>query len=566
MRSLRRIRLDLGLYLAAAIWAAAFALVTLEVPDQSPWTRSEWVIAALLHLPFAAILSFLFFGFLERIDYFRVSARPPVPGMLPPNVPHVCVQLPMFNEDAVAERVIGAAAALDWPREALEIQVLDDSTDAETAMRVRAFCEQISAETGIDCRWIHRTDRKGYKAGALEAGRKASAATFFAIFDADFEPPPDFLRRAIPHFYDESGRLVEDLAVVQAQWGHLNDRESLLTSAQALWVDDHHTIQKTWRSSMIGFVNFTGTAGIWQAGAIEAAGGWRAASLVEDCELSIRALLAGYRTRFVASIVVPAELPQSLTAYRSQQKRWTQGWAQLQRMHMGTLLLRYRTGPWRRLYLLYFAGISWQWFLWTVWIMVLPFLIASGLWLGSFGLGYAIAVYVFPPLFFALFAALVATGEARATYAPGFHPRPASYPVRLLRVIPYMVLNTGMMPHHFCAFLEGMLGPLHAEFVRTPKTASTGSRAAPQSAPQLQAPQLQAPQRRRKPARRRIKDLPYIKFELFFGIVLAAWAVRFILAGQVFAGFWSAWILVCIAGLRLAPALVRFLPRKGPWQ
>lgn len=553
----RRVRLDLALCGIAAVWAVAFAIVTSAPPRSGSWNLGHWLLAGLLHLPFAAILSFLAFGFFERVDYFRVSARPHLPGVLPAQLPRVCVQLPMFNEDAVAERVIAAAVALDWPRDALEIQVLDDSTDAETARRVRLFCERMAAETGTDCRWIHRKDRKGYKAGALEAGRRASSAQFFAIFDADFLPAPDFLMRAIPHFYDAHGAPIDDLAVVQAQWGHLNDRDSFLTAAQALWVDDHHTIQKTWRSAMIGFVNFTGTAGVWQADAIEAAGGWRAASLVEDCELSIRALLAGYRTRFVPSIVAPAELPQTIAAYRSQQKRWTQGWVQLQRLHMLTLLTRYRTGPLRRLYLLYFAGISWQWVLWTGWIMVLPFLIESGLWLGALGLQYAIIVYCVPPLFFALFAALVASHEARATYAPENHARPPAALVRLARVVPYMILNTGMMPHHFCAFVEGMLGPLHAEFVRTPKTASTIAAGAPDTPPGALPT---APKASRK---RAIKDLPYLKFELFFNATLVLWAFHFLATGQGFAGFWTIWILGCIIGLRAAPSLYPLLSRKA---
>ncbi len=280
-------RADVAILLAMAVWALAFALVTLHAePGQRPSHWRDWLLAAVLHAPFLAILSFLMFGLIERVDYFRIAARPPRPGNLPPHAPKVCVQLPMFNEDAVAERVIAAACALEWPWARLEVQVLDDSTDPETRRRVQAFCEDIAARTGVDCRWIHRTDRQGYKAGALEAGRHMTDAEFFAIFDADFIPPPDFLTRAIPHFYDIAGRPIADLAVVQAQWGHLNDGESFLTCAQALWVDDHHTLQKTWRSGVIGFVNFTGTAGVWRREAIEAAGGWRAASLVEDCELS----------------------------------------------------------------------------------------------------------------------------------------------------------------------------------------------------------------------------------------------------------------------------------------
>ncbi|OYW49327.1 MAG: hypothetical protein B7Z34_09435 [Novosphingobium sp. 12-62-10] len=233
-------RAQIGIAAATILWSAAFGFITQYAaigPKPDGWQTVA--LAIVLHAPFLAILSFLAFGLIERFDYFRIAARPPRPGNLPARVPKVCVQLPMFNEDAVAERIITAACALQWPREALEVQVLDDSTDEATRVRVRAFCEQIAAETGVDCRWIHRTDRQGYKAGALEAARIMTDARYFAIFDADFIPPPDFLARTIPHFYDITGRSIPDLAVVQAQWGHLNDTESFLTCAQALWVDDH---------------------------------------------------------------------------------------------------------------------------------------------------------------------------------------------------------------------------------------------------------------------------------------------------------------------------------------
>lgn len=548
-------RSDIAIGIAAACWFALFALTTSSAePGKLPSGVLDWLLMALLHMPFITILCFLAIGFFERFDYFRVIRQPHQPGVLPHAPPLVCIQLPMFNEDAVAERIISAAVAMEWPVEALEVQVLDDSTDPATKERVRAFCQEIAQRTGVDCRWIHRVDRKGYKAGALEEGRKGSKAEYFAIFDADFLPPADFLARAIPHFYDDAGQSIDDLAVVQAQWGHLNDDESFLTKAQAMWVDDHHTIQKTWRSTMIGFVNFTGTAGVWRAQAIEDAGGWRAASLVEDCELSIRALLAGYRTRFVGSIIAPAELPQTIAAYRSQQKRWTQGWAQLQRMHFPTLMRGYRTGLLRRIYLLYFAGIAVQWALWTVWILVMPFLIASGLWLGAFGTSYAMVAYVSPPLFFAVFAALIAANEAKPTYAAQTHCTPAPRLARFGRLLPYMIVNTGMMPHHFCAYLEGMFGPLHAEFVRTPKTASTGGMA---SQGAVNAVQPLAPARKKLASNR-----PYLRFELFFCATLVVWAGWFLNLGLISAAIWAAWILVCIVGLRIAPHLNAFL-RKG---
>lgn len=212
---------------------------------------------------------------------------------------------------------------------------------------------------------------------------------------------------------------------------------------------------------------------------------------------------------------------------------------------MRTLLTRYRTPFARRLYLTYFAGICWQWFLWTVWIMVLPFLIATGLWLGALGMELAVAAYVFPPLFFAVLAGMIAANESRPTYALQGRNGWRARLLRMARVVPYMILNTGMMPHHFCAFVEGMLGPLHAEFVRTPKTASVGARASARAVR----------------AKARVKDPAYLKFEMFFCLTLVVWAGFFIHAGQIFAAFWSLWILACVTGLRAAPALSALLAK-----
>jgi cellulose synthase/poly-beta-1,6-N-acetylglucosamine synthase-like glycosyltransferase len=232
-----------------------------------------WAPVAVTHLPLAVLGAFLLGGFIEHVGYFWRGRVPPRPGRLPADLPRVCVQLPMFNEHAVALRLIEAACALRWPADRLTVQVLDDSTDADARDLVDEVCGRMRVERGVDCVVLHRSDRRGYKAGALEAGRRHTDADLLAILDADFVPPADFLVRAVAHFYDEHGVAEEDLALVQAQWGHLNHDESPLTRAQSLWVDDHHTIQMSWRSAQWGFVNFTGTAGVWRARAVEAAGG-----------------------------------------------------------------------------------------------------------------------------------------------------------------------------------------------------------------------------------------------------------------------------------------------------
>lgn len=459
----------LALVLTGLLVLAGFGVLEPARTGSATW----WLLALLGHLPFLAILGYLAAGLVERVGYLRHGRTAAVPGLLPAQLPTVAVQLPMFEEPAVAARAIAAAAALRWPADRLLVQVLDDSVDPVA----RAIVDEAAARAraaGIDCRVLRRTERTGYKAGALEAARRQTDAELLLILDADFVPRPDFLIEAVAHFHDEHGRPVPGLALVQARWGHLNGDASWLTRAQSLWVDDHHIVQKSFRSARWQFVNFTGTAGIWRADAIESAGGWRAASLVEDCELSFRHLFAGWRTMAVKEIVVPSELPATVTAYKAQQKRWTSGWVQLQRLHLGTLLGVLRERPGRRLQLAYHMTIAWQWPLWAVWVCTLPFLIATGLWAGALGAAAGVAVYLVPTLAWLLLSTVLASIEGSRLDDP--RPSAGGLLRRLARVVPYVVLNAGMLPHQCMAFVEGLLGPLHTEFERTPKAgASAGT-------------------------------------------------------------------------------------------
>ncbi len=554
----RRPGLILGLWFgaAAAAYAALFSYqVALGEPQRALDSPTAWLLTMLLHLPYLIILLLLGFGFVERLGYFRRGRQPHRPGRLPAAWPTVCIQLPMFNEDAVAARVIEAAAAIRWPQGRIAVQVLDDSTDAPTRTMVREACARVQARTGVPCRWVHRSDRRGYKAGALEAGRHQTDAEFIAIFDADFVPPPDYLQRAMPHFYKADGTPQGDLALVQAQWAHLNEDESLLTEAQALWVDDHHSLQMAWRSANLGFVNFTGTAGVWRASAIQAVGGWRSTSLVEDCELSLRALFGGYRTRFVRQLAAPAELPQTLAAYRLQQKRWTQGWAQILRLHLATLLGSYRTNLARKAFLTYLVCICWQWPLWMSWIVLFPFLIANGLWFGVLGSDVALLVYLAPPLVFAVLASIVATAETRH----GDGPRQRSFTRRCARILPYLVIHTGMLPHHVCAFFEGLFGPMHAEFERTPKTASVTALAGRDTGAEATAPAPLAPA---GATRRKLSKTAYQLAEAAFVVSQTAWAVYFGSQGMVMATLASAWVAACVLSLRVVPLLAGALKQR----
>ena len=497
-------------------------------------TAGWWAVTAALHLPYIVILLFVAGGLVERAGYFRHGRTPEPAGRLPDVHPTVCVQLPMFNEHAVARRTIEAACALNWPVDRFSVQVLDDSTDEDTRALVEDVCAEVRRSTGVDCRVLHREDRQGYKAGALEEGRTQTDAEFLVIFDSDFVPPRDYLLRTIPHFFLANGDPDSGLALVQAQWGHLNHDQSFLTRAQSLWVDDHHTLQMSWRSAKWRFVNFTGTAGVWRASAVEAAGGWRAASLVEDCELSFRHLFAGYRTKFVKEIVVPAELPATYTAYKGQQKRWTQGWAQLQRMHLGTLLFRFPTSWLRRMHLAYHMCITWQWPAWAIWTTLLPFLIYTGHWFGSLGIAVGALLYLLPASLWVLVSATVASLETKHTYAESLTP--STFFGRLGRIVPHTVINAGMLPHQLSSFTEGLFGPLHSEFERTPKTAAVTSTSA-----------VAGQQAKSGKATDGVKiHWPYALTEAAYVGIQLAWAVLFAAHGLVLPALGAGFLAACV--------------------
>jgi cellulose synthase/poly-beta-1,6-N-acetylglucosamine synthase-like glycosyltransferase len=232
--------------------------------------------------------------------------------------PTVTLQIPIYNERYVAERAIEAACRLDWPRDRLEIQVLDDSTDATREIVSQAVARLRAG--GVNVSHLHRSDRAGYKAGALREGLTTAKGEYLAIFDADFVPPPDFLRRALPYLVADSR-----IGFVQARWGHLNREASLLTRLQACNIDSHFTIEQFARDRAGWFMNFNGTAGVWRRRAIEEAGGWNIGTLTEDLDLSYRAVLSGWRTRLLPDLVAPAELVGEAGAYRRQQTRWAHG-------------------------------------------------------------------------------------------------------------------------------------------------------------------------------------------------------------------------------------------------
>jgi cellulose synthase/poly-beta-1,6-N-acetylglucosamine synthase-like glycosyltransferase len=248
--------------------------------------------------------------------YMKNKDRHPAPAGMD-RLPKVTVQLPIYNELYVADRLIDAVCQLNYPRELLEIQVLDDSTDETRIVAERAVMR--NAASGIDIIYLHRADRTGYKAGALEAGMKVAKGEFIAIFDADFMPSLDFLEKTVPYFGDDR------IAMVQARWGHINQDYSLLTKIQSILLDAHFVLEHGGRNRAGLFFNFNGTAGIWRRTAIADAGGWQHDTLTEDLDLSYRAQLRGWKFIFLPGLVAPAEVPVEMNSFKSQQHRWAKG-------------------------------------------------------------------------------------------------------------------------------------------------------------------------------------------------------------------------------------------------
>ena len=243
------------------------------------------------------------------------APRTDLPELSP--LPRVTIQLPIFNEMYVVDRLVDAVCRIDYPKELLDIQVLDDSTDETTSvseLAVRRWAAQ-----GFDITFLHRTDRTGYKAGALDEGLKVAKGQYVAIFDADFVPSADFLRKTLPHFANPK------VGMVQARWGHINREYSMLTRIQSILLDGHFVLEHGSRNRSGCFFNFNGTAGIWRREAIAGGGGWQHDTLTEDLDLSYRTQLAGWQFVFLQDLVAPAEVPVEMNSFKSQQHRWAKG-------------------------------------------------------------------------------------------------------------------------------------------------------------------------------------------------------------------------------------------------
>jgi cellulose synthase/poly-beta-1,6-N-acetylglucosamine synthase-like glycosyltransferase len=365
------------------------------------------------------------------------------------DLPAVTIQLPLYNEATVASRLLDHVAAIEYPRARLEIQVLDDSTD-ETRALVRRKVDELR-ERGIDVAYIHRVDRTGFKAGALDHGLKVARGELIAIFDADFLPQPSFLRSVVPHFLEDPR-----VGMVQARWGHLNREHSMLTRTQALMLDGHHLVENRARSAAGWLFNFSGTGGIWRREAIADAGGWEHDTLTEDLDLSYRAQMAGWRFVYRENVVTPAELPEDISAFRAQQFRWAKGTVQTARKLL-TRVLTARLSPMQRVEAFFHLTPHFAYPLMVfLSVLLLPALVLMP------------ATNVRTMLMVDLPLVIGTTGSLAAFYVMADAAQGRSRLSALRQLPALLALGAGLAPHLSKAVFEG-LRSMAGEFVRTPK-------------------------------------------------------------------------------------------------
>jgi glycosyltransferase involved in cell wall biosynthesis len=371
-------------------------------------------------------------------------------------LPFVTVQLPIYNEATVVQRLLDAANALAYPRDRLEIQVLDDSDD-ETRVLAESMVHRLR-DGGLDISYVRRSSREGYKAGALDFGLRRARGELIAIFDADFVPPPDFLLATVGHFRQP------DVGMVQGRWGHLNRDASLLTGLQALMLDGHHLVENRARYAAGCYFNFSGTAGIWRRQAIEEAGGWQHDTLTEDLDLSYRAQLAGWRFVYRPDVVAPSELPEDVFAFRAQQYRWAKGTVQTARKLLPSVLSGSLSRE-QRFEALFHLTPHFAYPLMVLLSLLLPFALV----MLPVADNWVALLIVDVPLCFG------ASGSLAAFYAMANRAQGRPVGEALMRLPALMALGIGLSPCLSRAVLEGLMHDA-GEFVRTPKRGLRASR------------------------------------------------------------------------------------------
>ncbi|WP_372755350.1 cellulose synthase family protein [Mariniflexile sp.] len=371
----------------------------------------------------------------------------------PEEVPYVTIQLPVYNEMYVMERLLDNIAKIDYPNDKLEIQVLDDSTD-ETVESTRLHVEKIKA-TGLDIKHITRTDRTGFKAGALKEGLVIAKGEFIAIFDSDFLPQPDWLKRTIPYFKDEQ------IGVVQTRWGHLNRNYSILTKIQAFALDAHFTLEQVGRNSKGHFINFNGTAGIWRKTCIIDAGNWEGDTLTEDLDLSYRAQLKNWKFKYLENVETPAELPIVISAARSQQFRWNKGGAENFKKMLGRVLKSKNISAKTKLHgLLHLLNSTMFLNVFVVGVLSIPMLYIKNEYTHLKPYFYVMSFFVISSIIFFICYWFM----YKNIYGGGFK----NFIKYIGMFFVFFSIAMGFSLHNSIAVLEGHFGK-KSEFVRTPK-------------------------------------------------------------------------------------------------
>ncbi|MEZ7504803.1 cellulose synthase family protein [Flavobacterium sp. Arc2] len=371
----------------------------------------------------------------------------------PNEIPFVTIQLPIYNERYVVERLLTTVAQMDYPKDRLEVQVLDDSTD-DSVLETKELIQKL-AQSGLDIKHIQRTDRKGFKAGALKEGLLTAKGEFIVIFDADFVPQKDWLYKTIPYFKNPK------IGVVQTRWGHLNRDYSVLTKIQAFALDAHFTLEQVGRNSKLHFINFNGTAGVWRKQCILDAGNWESDTLTEDLDLSYRAQLKNWEFKYLENVVTPAELPAIISAARSQQFRWNKGGAENFSKNAIRVLqsesIGFKTKAHGMLHLLnstMFLAIF------TMAILSVPMLYIKN--------QFPVFEKVFDILIFFVITSILFFISYWATYKSIHGGGFKNFIKYITLFITFYTIAMGFSFHNTIAVLEGLWGK-KSEFVRTPK-------------------------------------------------------------------------------------------------
>lgn len=373
------------------------------------------------------------------------------------DLPVVTIQLPMFNERYVAERLINAITKIDYPKGKLEIQVLDDSTDDTTKIASRLV--EIKKAMGFDIHYLHRTNRRGFKAGALEEGMKVARGEYLMIFDADFVPEPDILKHTVHYFTDEK------IALVQTRWKHINQDHSILTKVQALMLDGHFTIEHLARFRTGRFFNFNGTAGIWRKRAIEESGGWEHDTITEDLDLSFRVQMTNkWKLIYLPEVGSPAELPEDINGFKAQQFRWAKGSIQVARKLLWPVLKA--PLPFKVKVEAFFHLTNN--FAYVLMVPLALLIMPTILFRDHHGLEEALLVDL--PLF------LGTTFAIGCFYITTYRSVHGTFRGSFRRLLLLMALGIGISLNNARAVIEGMVDS-KAEFIRTPKTGVNGGEA-----------------------------------------------------------------------------------------